>query len=207
MSKKDRLSKGLLKLSELAEKANVTLGTIRHYVNLGLIKPSGITPGRFRLFDEKTTVDRIIYVRKLVAEGKGLDEIKEMDLEHRPAKEILVVDDDIEVRDLIKDLLKDKIEVNIKTAFDGFIAGKLLGEYVPDLVILDLHLPGMDGFKVCENLRKDPQFTRTKVLAITGYASEESEEKILLAGANAYLTKPFNTNELLQVIKELLNIH
>lgn len=206
MNKKERLAKGLLKLGELAEKSGLTQGTIRHYANMGLIHTDETTVGGFRLFNENKAIEDISYIKKLISQGKTLEQIRDMDFSKRPAKEILVVDDDVEVSDLIKDLLKDRIDANIKVAFDGFLAGKLLGEYVPELIILDLHLPGIDGFKVCENTRNDPQYVRTKILAITGYGSEETEQRILSSGANAYITKPFDAKELFSLICKLLNI-
>jgi two-component system, OmpR family, response regulator len=206
MNKKERLSKGLLKIGELAIKSGLTNGTIRHYANLELIKPDSTTPGDFRLFSEQQALERINYIRKLINQGKSLDEIKRMNIEKPCSKSVLIVDDDREVSDLIKDVLKGKIDADIVVAYDGFVAGKLLGEMIPDLLILDLHLPGVDGFKVCESARQDLRLKHIKILAITGYDSDELSQKITACGADEYLTKPFNIQELFGVISRLLHL-
>ena len=77
-------------------------------------------------------------------------------------------------------------------------------EDAPDLILLDLNMPGMDGFKVCEELRKDESFS-APIIVVSGRTDTESKEAALKAGANAYLTKPFESDLLLKVINDLLS--
>jgi len=110
-------------------------------------------------------------------------------------RKILIVDDDPDVSDFLVELIKMRhVQWAIETAKDGFTAGRKLGEYDPDLVILDLMLPGIDGFGVCRMIREDSALTDVKVLAITGYDSEEMRNKILNCGADDYLAKPMDNN-------------
>ncbi|OGR84789.1 MAG: hypothetical protein A2901_06185 [Elusimicrobia bacterium RIFCSPLOWO2_01_FULL_54_10] len=105
---------------------------------------------------------------------------------------ILIVDDEADVRKVINRVLMKSLPMaEIVEAEDGFEAGKMLLDARPHLVILDLKLPGMDGFKVCANIRADDRFKETKILAVTGQDTSENKARILEAGADDYLPKPF----------------
>jgi CheY-like chemotaxis protein len=121
------------------------------------------------------------------------------------AIKILVVDDDPVILELVTGLLKSvKKGYKIFTAADGFEAGRLLGLHDPQLVVLDLKLPGIDGFEVCRQIKE--QHSRTRVLAITGYDNEENRRKIMKAGADAFLGKPFRMAKLLAECGRLLSL-
>ncbi|HCJ67808.1 MAG TPA: histidine kinase, partial [Elusimicrobia bacterium] len=90
-------------------------------------------------------------------------------------KKILVVDDDQAIINLITRFLKKLPEkYQFASAMDGFQAGQKLSEFEPDLIILDLMLPGIDGFQVCRNIRSNEKTKEMKILAITGYDSPEN---------------------------------
>ncbi len=120
-------------------------------------------------------------------------------------KKILIVDDDPKVLRSITEVLKKKRgKDKIYTAVDGFEAGQAVIEFGPDLVILDIMLPGINGFKVCENIREKNK--KVKIIAVTGYDTEENKNKILAAGADAYFPKPLKINELLMCMHDLLKV-
>ena len=109
---------------------------------------------------------------------------------------ILVVDDEPVVLDLVRDVVNDlshKFEVEV--ARDAFDAGRLVATFRPQLIFLDLMMPGVDGFEVCMRLKKDPATANTEILAITGYYTEANMERILSAGAAACLRKPLDVTE------------
>ncbi|MFH1378660.1 MAG: response regulator [bacterium] len=205
MNKKERLEKGLLKLGEIADEFLVSLGTIRHYSNLGLILPEDYTPGKFRLFDRTKTHDRLSAIHKLISQGMSLDQIQTELSKPSKRKEVLIVDDEKDVTEVFQTLLKEK-DINTRVVHDGFGAGQALGESVPDLVILDLHLPGMDGFEICKRIKQNANLVQTKILAITGYDTPENAQKIISSGADAYLSKPFDIDNLEKKINELLGL-
>ncbi|MBD3272345.1 MAG: response regulator [Elusimicrobia bacterium] len=203
MNKKERLAKGLLKLGELAKETGISLGTIRHYSNLGLIIPAAFTQGNFRLFERNATIERLGHIKKLSQQGMSLEDIqKELDKPTKP-KEVLIVDDEKDVCEVINEVLKEK-RVSTRIVYDGFSAGQALGEYIPDLVILDLHLPGVNGFDICSKIRQNTSFSNTKILAITGFDSSETAQRIFACGADAYLSKPFSITTLESKIDQLL---
>jgi UDP-GlcNAc:undecaprenyl-phosphate GlcNAc-1-phosphate transferase len=124
-----------------------------------------------------------------------------------PPKEIkiLVVDDDPGILQLVTGFLKlTKKGYQIFTAADGFEAGRLLALHDPHLVILDLKLPGMDGFEVCRHIKE--HHPRTRVLAITGHDNEANRQKIMKAGADAFMGKPFKLDKFLEECERLLKL-
>ena len=118
---------------------------------------------------------------------------------------ILVVDDEPAILSAIaRALKKTSSSLQIETAKDGFEAGQKAAEFRPDLVILDLLLPGVDGFKVCENLKGSrPDI---KILAITGQASSEVRARIKACGADGFLAKPFEMEDLVGEVGRLISI-
>lgn len=119
-------------------------------------------------------------------------------------KKILIVDDDPRILKSIATILKKKRgKDKVYTAADGFEAGQAIIKFEPDLVILDIMLPGLNGFKVCESIRQKNK--QIKIIAITGYDTEENKNKILSAGADAYFSKPLEIQKLLRCMHGLLS--
>jgi excisionase family DNA binding protein len=107
---------------------------------------------------------------------------------------ILVIDDDPTVFELIRrDLVEHfRDRVSLEWARDGFEGGRKVVELKPQIVFLDLMMPGVDGFEVCRNIRQDPKAGDVEVVALTGYYSEENEKRILEMGAGLCLSKPLD---------------
>jgi DNA-binding response OmpR family regulator len=118
-------------------------------------------------------------------------------------KKILVIDDDVEVVELVCFNLK-KAGYSIGTAGDGIDALKKARSLAPDLILLDLMLPGLDGFAVCEILRRDPATAAIPIIMLTALSSELSRLAGMDCGANDYLTKPFSPRLLVARVEKLL---
>lgn len=116
---------------------------------------------------------------------------------------ILIVDDDRSIRMYLTKILKGVL-IETETAADGFIAGKKIAQFRPDLVILDLSMPYMDGFEVCKTLKMDHDTSGIKIIVLTGHATEENKKKAMLAGADAFLKKPSSKEEILSCIENTL---
>ncbi|MBW1775275.1 MAG: response regulator [Deltaproteobacteria bacterium] len=119
------------------------------------------------------------------------------------AKKILIVDDDPQILDLLTKMLSNN-NYQTEVASDGFEAGLKVVEFKPSLIILDLIMPGMDGFEVCRKIKEGPDTSYIKILAITGYDTKENREKIMNAGADGYLAKPVEKDVLLRHVEDLL---
>jgi two-component system alkaline phosphatase synthesis response regulator PhoP len=118
-------------------------------------------------------------------------------------KKILVVDDNAELVDLLCFNLK-KAGFSTGTATNGVDALKKARSVAPDLILLDLMLPELDGFAVCEILRRDPATASIPIIMITAMNSELSRFAGLEFGANEYLTKPFSPRHVVSRVEELL---
>jgi DNA-binding response OmpR family regulator len=113
---------------------------------------------------------------------------------------VLVIEDDVEIADVLRRFLRQEGH-EVRTAVDGEEALPAAAEFVPDLVILDLGLPGMDGVDVCRRLRADGD---VPILILTARAELEDRVEGLDSGADDYLVKPFERQELLARIRALL---
>lgn len=109
---------------------------------------------------------------------------------------ILVVDDEPVVLELVSDVVRDLSRAfEVEVARDAFDAGRFVATFRPQLIFLDLMMPGVDGFEVCNRLKKDKATKDTEVIAITGYYTEANTKRILNAGAVACLRKPLDITE------------
>ena len=119
------------------------------------------------------------------------------------AKEILIVDDEPNVVVPIQFLMEQQ-GYRVMIAERGEDALDLIYQYKPDLVILDIMLPGIDGYEVCEIVRLNPNYRNVKIIFLTAKGREEEIAKGLALGADAYITKPFSNAALVAKVKELL---
>ena len=118
---------------------------------------------------------------------------------------ILIVDDDVPTTALLERVLSaegyDAISIN-----DSSIAIQAARSVNPDLFLLDLMMPEPDGFRLCRMVRAEPKFFLTPIIIVTALDDSDSRVVAFGAGANDYVTKPFNINELTQKIKGLINL-
>jgi CheY-like chemotaxis protein len=117
---------------------------------------------------------------------------------------VLVVDDNRPSRELIVDILRP-LSLEVAEAPDGATALATARDMKPDLVILDLSMPDMDGFAVLNELRRDPDCAGTPFLAVTANAMPGERSKALLAGFSDFQTKPVRSAELRRRVEVLLN--
>ena len=118
-------------------------------------------------------------------------------------KEILIVDDEPGVVVPIQFLMEQQ-GYRVMTAERGEDALDLIYQYKPDLVLLDIMLPGIDGYEVCEIIRLNPDFRDVKIIFLTAKGRESEIAKGLALGADAYISKPFSNTTLVARVKELL---
>ena len=119
------------------------------------------------------------------------------------AKKILLVDDEVDIVSMIQ-LRLEASGYEVIVAGDGNSAYGMAKSTSPDLIILDLMLPGMDGYQVCRLLKFDQNYKNIPIIILSAKSQQEDKEWGQKAGADFYLTKPFKQEELLAKIKELL---
>ncbi|MFO7649120.1 MULTISPECIES: response regulator transcription factor [Halomonas] len=116
---------------------------------------------------------------------------------------VLVVDDEANIV-LSLEFLMQQAGFEVVTAEDGETALERVAEGAPDLVLLDISLPGISGFDVLERLRADPDHARLPIIMLTAHGREVEREKGMALGADDYITKPFSTQALVDKVKTLL---
>jgi two-component system, OmpR family, response regulator RpaA len=121
-------------------------------------------------------------------------------------RRILIVDDDQAVVDLIAEVLSNDNRFEFKVVNNGFGAGMLANEYHPDLIILDVMLPDINGQAVCELIRQDSAMSDIKIICISGMVEEDKIAELKTAGADDFLHKPLDIDELMRRICRLLDI-
>ncbi|MBT3312118.1 MAG: response regulator [Desulfobacteraceae bacterium] len=181
----------ILSIPQAAKHCAVSRVTLWKFVKSGEIKASRTPGGHYRI--NKDDLQSFISNKNLysISNNQSGD------------KKILIVDDDTHTLKMLTILLS-KHKYITEVASDGFSAGIKIKEFKPDLVILDLFMPGINGFEVCMQIKKNSRTSHIKVLAVTGYDNKETKDKIIGYGADDYLAKPIVKNTLLRHIEDLL---
>ena len=179
----------LLSPTEVAKALNVAPVTVRKWAQKQMLQ-AVVTPGGHRRY----SVQEILRF----AQQYGLSYHQESD--HTKLR-ILIVDDDEHVGGFLRELLADFPEqVECELAMDGFEAGHKIHAFRPDVVLLDIMMPGMDGFDVCRLIKSHDSTRQIRVIAMTGYFTEEKHRAMLAAGAEACLAKPMDIEKLLRMV-------
>jgi two-component system cell cycle response regulator DivK len=116
---------------------------------------------------------------------------------------VLVAEDNPVNRELLRELLENR-GYDVVEACDGQEALKMIEETQPDILLLDIGMPMLDGYAVARKIRENPELTPLPILAITAYAMQGDREKILHSGFDGYLSKPINAHALADELERLL---
>jgi len=164
--------------AEAARRLSVSPITLRSWADKGLIRVH-ITLGGHRRYP-------LSEVERLLAKSN-----------EPTALRVMIVDDDTFTIQMIQDYLSDiSTPLEVETALDGFEAGQKLLSFNPDVILLDLMMPGMDGFAVCHRVKHDPATAATRIIAMSGHATAENCRRVMDEGAEACISKPFNRAQL-----------
>lgn len=181
------VDKDIYSTGELAALAHVTKRTIITAIEKGDLRASRTPGGHNRILRD----DALDFLRRynLLPASTG--------------KTVLIVDDESVVRDLIAQVLQGEGH-RILHAENGYQAGKLAERERPDLIVLDIMLPDIDGREVCRHIREEEFGKECRIVAVTSLKDEESVEEMLAAGIDEVLFKPFNVARLLAIVEELM---
>jgi CheY-like chemotaxis protein len=119
-------------------------------------------------------------------------------------KKILIIDDDAFIRRPLEFILREEGFAPV-TAVDGEDGLAKLEGSRPDLIFLDVMMPGMDGYAVCRRVKTDPRFASIPVILLTAKGQEGDRDRGLAAGATEFMSKPYSPSELLQRVREILS--
>jgi excisionase family DNA binding protein len=121
-------------------------------------------------------------------------------------RKLLIVDDDVDLVELMVDAFSRDGRFEIRTANNGFDAGMQVKEFRPDLVILDVMLPDINGKEVCQRVRGDDTMKSVKIICISGMVEQDKIQDLLHAGADDFMNKPFDVEKLQDRTCQMLDI-
>lgn len=119
------------------------------------------------------------------------------------SRKILIVDDEPNIIVPLQFLMEQN-GYRVRIAENGEEAVDAVLRFRPDLILLDIMLPGINGFEVCQTIREDPELHATKIILVTALGRDVDMAKGIALGADAYVTKPFSNSEIVDRVRELL---
>ncbi len=178
-----------LTTGEIASACQVTIPTVKRWIAEGHLRAFRTAGRHYRITDDE--------LRRFQAALKmpGVPD---------ESPRILIVDDDPQLLDSLVAALSWDQGYKVEAATDGYEGLIKVGIFQPHLLILDLRMPGIDGFHVCRQVKGDPETRRMKVLAVTAYPELNARERILHAGADGFLEKPLQLDELKLEVSRLV---
>ena len=186
-----RADKTVFTTHDVAQMCSVNINTVKSWVDGGRLVAYR-TPGGHR------RIRRADLLAFLVKHDMPLPP----ELEPQGGDRILVVDDEEDITEFVRTILEEMPEQpEVAVAMNGFEAGHMVAVFQPTVVLLDLYMPGLDGFAVCERIKSTPETADVTVIAMTGYGTEENIERILGCGAERVLKKPFRRSDLEEAVR------
>lgn len=180
--------KAYLTPNEVADMLMLSVAAVRQWAQKGELKAL-TTPGGHRRFLHQDVAE--------FAQKRNI----QLASRHRKQLKVLVVDDDQTLSKYLVALLSGQPDNFItEQAFDGFDAGQKIQLFQPDVVLLDLMMPGMSGIQVCKNLKSNSATAHIRVIAMTGFSTPENMNEIVEAGAEICLAKPIDQNKLFEAL-------
>ena len=177
---------------EAAEICKVSQQTIIRCFDAGRLKGFRVPGSRFRRIPRE---ELIRFMKQ--------NEIPTDDFSHGK-KRVLVVDDDPQIVELFTDVLGQDERFEVRTASTGYDAGMVTTEFKPDLMILDYMLPDINGNVVCKTVRDNPKHEGMKILIVSGVVNREEIDDLLHSGADDFIKKPFDIEELMSRVSSLV---
>jgi excisionase family DNA binding protein len=113
-------------------------------------------------------------------------------------RKVLLVDDDLDLVEMMHKALQEDGRFEVRIASNGFDAGMMVKEYRPDLIILDVMLPDINGKEVCHRVRADASMEEVRIICISGLLEDDKIQELKLAGADDFLPKPFDVDYLIE---------
>ncbi len=179
---------------EAAKICNVSQQTIIRCFDSGQLKGFRVPGSRFR------RIPREVLYKFMKANGIPTDALES------GKRKALVVDDDVELVELLRDVLISDGRFEVRVANNGFDAGMMVREYHPDVIVLDVMLPDINGKEVCQRVRSDSALDDVQIICISGMVERDKIEELKEAGANDFLQKPFEVETLVNRICTLLDM-
>ncbi len=188
------MAKSVYTTGEVADICKVSQQTVIRCFDAGRLKGFRVPGSRFRRITREGLIQ---FMKENNIPLSQLDSGK---------KRVLVVDDEPSIVEMLVELLERDGRFEVRTASTGFDAGVLAGEFQPDVIILDYMLPDINGNVVCRTVRSNPNLEHVKIIIVSGVVNREEIESLLSEGANDFIKKPFEIDQLIGKIAELVGV-
>ena len=179
---------------EAAKICNVSQQTIIRCFDSGQLKGFRVPGSRFR------RIPRDVLYRFMKDNGIPTDALES------GRRRALIVDDDEELVELIRDVFDADGRFDVRVANNGFDAGMMVKEYKPDVIVLDVMLPDINGKEVCQRVRSDTSLDDVRIICISGMVEADKIDDLKEAGADEFMQKPFEVDSLFANVCGLLDI-
>jgi excisionase family DNA binding protein len=179
---------------EAAKICKVSQQTIIRCFDSGQLKGFRVPGSRFR------RIPRDVLYRFMKENGIPTDALES------GKRKALVVDDDLELVELLRDALEADGRFEVRVANNGFDAGMMVREYHPDVIVLDVMLPDINGKEVCQRVRSDSALDDVKIICISGMVEQDKIADLKASGANDFMQKPFEVEALVNRICTMLDM-
>jgi len=179
---------------EAAKICKVSQQTIIRCFDSGQLKGFRVPGSRFR------RIPRDILYKFMKDNGIPTDALES------GKRKALVVDDDEELVELIRDVLEQDGRFEVRVANNGFDAGMMVKEYRPDIIVLDVMLPDINGKEVCQRVRSDSSLEDVKIICISGMVEQDKIADLKDAGADDFMQKPFEIEDLVARMCSMLDM-
>lgn len=179
---------------EAAKICKVSQQTIIRCFDSGQLKGFRVPGSRFR------RIPRDVLYKFMKENGIPTDSLES------GKRKALVVDDDEELVELIRDVLESDGRFDVRVADNGFDAGMMVKEYHPDIIVLDVMLPDINGKEVCQRVRTDSSLDDVRIICISGMVERDKIDELKAAGADEFIQKPFEVEKLVERMCQLLDV-
>ena len=186
----------LLTISQASKYSMVDTKTIINWIETGDLPALKTSGGHRRI--KKSDLDKFLKERRISVPAEAKVEAR---------KKILVVDDDkIIVETIVQALEEDEFGYDLISAADGFEAGLQVSHFMPDLLILDIMMPDINGYEVCRKIKSNPASKDIKIIVLSAYLNEEAFDQMKTYGADACFSKPLPLDQLKREVAALLGL-
>ncbi len=193
VSKEVDPNKEVYSTGEVARICNLSQQTIIRCFDAGKLKGFRVPGSRFRRIPRESLIQ---FMRENGIPTGRLT----------PRKKILIVDDDEELLQVLTDFFEQDARFELRSASTGFTAGVATREFQPDLMLLDIMLPDINGQEVCKMVKSSPATRWIRIIAISGMIEKEKIDDLYSAGIDAYIQKPFDLDLLKKRVCEVLGM-
>lgn len=186
--------KDVLTTGEVAKICNVAPRTVSKWFDSGALRGYRIPGSK----DRRIPVNQLI--RFMKQHGMPLNGLM------TGCTRILIVDGEQDIVEVLEKILEDEAKYEVEVARGGFAAGLVAEKFRPHVILLDMHLPDIDGKEVCKAVKANPDLQLTKIIAMSGKMTDDEAKGLLAIGFDSFLKKPFHVKQVIEAVEDSMAV-